>query len=67
MPKLLQDPKVVDLIAKAAAKAVKAETNRVLILVKEAKNNVKYLETKEHRLVVTKTLKELEAKLKLVA
>lgn len=68
MSKLLEDPKVAALVEKSVAAATKAETKRVLEIVKTQSNLDENVATsaqqKETRKVVTQVFKQLTAAIK---
>lgn len=64
---ILKDEKVLAAIAKESAKAAKAETKRVLEIIKTAKAAAKDVENKESKKLVNDLLKALEADIKAAA
>lgn len=64
---ILKDEKVVAAITKESAKAVKAETKRVLEALKGAKESAKAIEDKAVKKMVAELLKNLETEIKTVA
>lgn len=67
MSKLMDDPKVAALVEKQAAAAVKAETKRVLSIVKDATAGAKELEDKTAKTAVVEALKSVMADIKIAA
>ena len=61
---ILKDEKVVAAMEKEAAKAVKAETKRVLEVLKTAKASAKDIEDKAAKKLVADVLKQVEAEIK---
>lgn len=64
MSKLLADPKVAALVEKTAKNATKAETKRILQIVKDCKEANKTEENKSTKRIVADLLKSLEAGIK---
>lgn len=64
---ILKDEKVVAAIAKESAKAAKAETKRVLEIIKTAKTSTKAIEDKAAKKLVADLLKAMEADIKAAA
>jgi hypothetical protein len=64
MSKLLEDPKVAALVEKTEKNATKAETKRVLSIIKDCKEANKVEENKATKKVVADLLKALEAGIK---
>jgi len=67
MSKLLEDPKIAALVDKQVAKAVKAETARVLTIVKTEANCAKDIESKDVKKVVTTILRDIATHVKAAA
>lgn len=61
---ILKDEKVVAAIAKESTKAAKAETKRILDLLKGTKAQVKDIDNKEAKKLIAELLKGLEAEIK---
>lgn len=64
MSKLLADEKVAALVTKETAKASKAETKRVLEVLKSHKDESKTIENKQVKQAVAEMLKRIEAAIK---
>lgn len=67
MSKLLNDEKVVALVTKSSAAAAKAETKRVLAIVKDHGTAAKDLEDKAAKKAVAEALKNIVADIKAAA
>lgn len=67
MSKLLEDPKVAVLVEKSVAAATKAETKRILSIVKDCAVSAKELEDKAAKKAVADALKAITADIKIAA
>ena len=67
MSKLLEDPKVAALVEKMAVAATKAETKRILSIVKDGAASANNLEDKAAKKAVAEALKAITADIKLAA